>query len=181
MLDVIFCIFTGQKWPLFSYIYSKPWHGHWYFLWSKHKQTVEQTVELLVCWDAMMLMWRHWNASFTHCLQNQSGEIKVGNSPGLVEVWLQACNSVILSMLLDNMMGKLITLTNPTPLWILLTHWGRVTHICVSRLTIIGSDNGLDIAWSAPSHFLNGWWNIVNWTLGNKLQWNSNRNSNIFI
>ena len=24
-----------------------------------------------------------------------------------------------------------------------LTHWGRATHICVSKLTIIGSDNGL--------------------------------------
>ena len=24
-----------------------------------------------------------------------------------------------------------------------LTHWGRVTHICVGDLTIIGSDNGL--------------------------------------
>ena len=24
-----------------------------------------------------------------------------------------------------------------------LTHWGRVTHICVNKLTIIGSDNGL--------------------------------------
>ena len=24
-----------------------------------------------------------------------------------------------------------------------LTHWGRVTHICVSRLTITDSDNGL--------------------------------------
>ena len=24
-----------------------------------------------------------------------------------------------------------------------LTHWGRVTHICVGKLTIIGSDNGL--------------------------------------
>ena len=24
-----------------------------------------------------------------------------------------------------------------------LTHWGRVTHMCVSKLTIIGSDNGL--------------------------------------
>ena len=24
-----------------------------------------------------------------------------------------------------------------------LTHWGRVTHICVSKLTIIGADNGL--------------------------------------
>ena len=25
----------------------------------------------------------------------------------------------------------------------ILTYWGRVTHICVSKLTIIGSDNGL--------------------------------------
>ena len=25
----------------------------------------------------------------------------------------------------------------------MLTHWGRVTHICVNKLTIIGSDNGL--------------------------------------
>ena len=24
-----------------------------------------------------------------------------------------------------------------------LTHWGRVTHICVSKITITGSDNGL--------------------------------------
>ena len=28
---------------------------------------------------------------------------------------------------------------------ILLTHWGRVTHICVSKLTIIGSNNGLSL------------------------------------
>ena len=26
---------------------------------------------------------------------------------------------------------------------IVLTHWGRVTHICIGKLTIIGSDNGL--------------------------------------
>ena len=26
---------------------------------------------------------------------------------------------------------------------LLLTHWGRVMHICVGKLTIIGSDNGL--------------------------------------
>ena len=24
-----------------------------------------------------------------------------------------------------------------------LTHWGQVTHICVSKLTVIGSDNGV--------------------------------------
>ena len=26
---------------------------------------------------------------------------------------------------------------------VILTHWGRVTHLCVGDLTIIGSDNGL--------------------------------------
>ena len=51
-----------------------------------------------------------------------------------------------------------------------LTHWGRVTHICLGKLT-----------WTAPSHYLNQCWNIVYWTLRNKLQWNFNRNSNIFI
>ena len=28
-----------------------------------------------------------------------------------------------------------------------LTHWGRVTHICVGKLTIIDSDNGLSPVW----------------------------------
>ena len=33
---------------------------------------------------------------------------------------------------------------NRTPeIDVYLTHWGRVTHICVGKLTIIGSDNGL--------------------------------------
>ena len=59
-----------------------------------------------------------------------------------------------------------------------LTRWRRVTHICVIKLTIIGSDNGLlsdrcqTIIWSNAG---------VNWTLRNKVQWNSNLNSYIFI
>ena len=42
------------------------------------------------------------------------------------------------------------------------THWGRVTHICVSNLTIIGSDNGLspgrrqDIIWTNAGMLLIG-------------------------
>ena len=52
----------------------------------------------------------------------------------------------------------------------LLTHWGRVTHICINKLTFIGSDN-----------YLNQCWNIVNCALRNKLQWNFNLNSNIFM
>ena len=30
-----------------------------------------------------------------------------------------------------------------------------------------------------PSHYLNQCWNIVNWIIGNKLQWNLNRNTHI--
>ena len=61
-----------------------------------------------------------------------------------------------------------------------LTHWGRVTHICVVDLTIIGSDNGLSpgrrqvIIWTNARILLIG-------PPRNKLQWNVNRNSHIFI
>ena len=60
-----------------------------------------------------------------------------------------------------------------------LTHWGRETHICVSKLASIVSD--WLVTWPAPSHYLNQCWNIVNGTLRNKLQWNPKRNSYIFI
>ena len=62
----------------------------------------------------------------------------------------------------------------------ILTHWGRVTHICVIKLGHHWFRYWL-VACSAPSHYLNQCWNIVNWTFRNKLQWNFNRNSNIFI
>ena len=62
-----------------------------------------------------------------------------------------------------------------------LTHLCRVTHICVSKSTIIVSDNGLSPDRRPPSHYLNQCWNIVNWNLRNNLQWNINQNSYIFI
>ena len=43
-----------------------------------------------------------------------------------------------------------------------LTHGGRVTHVCVGKLTIIGSDNGLSpgrhqaIIWTNAGILLNG-------------------------
>ena len=62
-----------------------------------------------------------------------------------------------------------------------LTHWGCVTHICIGKLNIIGSDNGLSHGRRQAIIRTNAGWNIVNKTLRNKLQWNFNRNSNIFI
>ena len=68
-----------------------------------------------------------------------------GNSPGTgefpaqmasnaenVSIWWRHHGSIILCL------GYRLTLSRPC-----LTHWGRVTHICVSKQTIIGSDNGL--------------------------------------
>ena len=45
-----------------------------------------------------------------------------------------------------------------------LPHWGRVTHICVSKLSIIASDNGLSpvrrqaIVWTSAGILLIGPW-----------------------
>ena len=60
------------------------------------------------------------------------------------------------------------------------TKRGGVTHIRVSTLTIMGSDNGLSpgchqaIIWTKCR-------NIVNWILRNKLQWNVYRNLYICV
>ena len=57
---------------------------------------------------------------------------------------------------------------------------GRVTHICVSKLNTIGSDNGLS-PWRRQAITWTKCWDIVNWTRKKKLQGNLNRNSYISI
>ena len=46
-----------------------------------------------------------------------------------------------------------------------LTHWGRATHICVSKLTIIGSDNGLSPDRRQPIIWTNAGLLLI-WPLG---------------
>ena len=59
-----------------------------------------------------------------------------------------------------------------------LTHWGRVTHICVVKLTIISSDNGL----SPGRHQAIIWTNAGILLIGPFiLHWNDNQDSYIFI
>ena len=61
-------------------------------------------------------------------------------------VWLKCPNAWTFSGNHQNFPDNNTTyITHPTlHTWcVYLTHWGRVTHICVSKLTIIGSDNGL--------------------------------------
>ena len=61
-----------------------------------------------------------------------------------------------------------------------LTHWGRATHICVTKVGYHWFRQWL-VACSAPSHYLNKCWIIVNWTLVNIFQWNFNQNTTFFI
>ena len=77
-------------------------------------QADEQKLRLLVIWDPMTLKW---------------------------------CHYYIFDPLLETVVVSLYFWLNIWP-WnkhskFILTHWGRVTHICVSNQTIIGSDNGL--------------------------------------
>ena len=63
----------------------------------------------------------------------------------------------------------------------MLTHWGRVTHICVGKLTIISTDNGL-----SPERRQAIIWTKVQTSVKlseprYKFQWNFNRKSIVFI
>ena len=51
-------------------------------------------------------------------------------------------------------------------------------YIYTHTHTVIGSDN---YVCSEPSHYLNQGWNIVNWSLRNRLQWNANWNPYVVI
>ena len=55
----------------------------------------------------------------------------------------------------------------------ILTHWGRVMHICVSKLTIIGSDNGLSPGRRQAVIWINAGILLIG-PLGTNLYWNSN-------
>ena len=61
-----------------------------------------------------------------------------------------------------------------------LTHLSLVTHICISELGQHWFKYWL-VACSAPSHYLNQWRLIVNWTLRNKFQWISIQNTKFLL
>ena len=137
-------------------------------------------------WGPMTLLWRHCNQNINRHLNSQNVPhiLPLQTNCG-INIWY-----VFWSNWTDLLILKRETLiimsfsqeghNSKEKRSILLTHWGRVTQIYVSKLTNIGFRKWLG-AWTAPSHYLNQWWNIVNWTLTNKLQWIFNRNSYIFI
>ena len=68
--------------------------------------------------------------------------------------------------------GISFSISSNNKLSLALTHWGRVTHICVSKLTIIGSDNGLSPGRRQAIIWVNAGILIIR----NKCLWNLQRN-----
>ena len=76
-------------------------------------------------------------------------------------MWFSTCNLQLLIMIIpyitatrSDLWGTIWTNVESILCWYMassdyneLTHWGRVTDICIGKLTIIGSDNGLLPAW----------------------------------
>ena len=100
------------------------------------------------------------------------------DSPWLNYMYDVSCLSLGLN-LNSNLDSNVIRYDFTETWYTLLTHWGRVTHICVSKLTVIGSGNGL----SPGRRQL-----IVRTNAGilligpyDKFQWHFNRNANFSL
>ena len=100
------------------------------------KQSVEQTLDWPVVWDALTLMWRLCNVlcivlltyPVLGCYTAEDGQTKT-------TTFKRYCFSSVVMLL-----TCLVCIRNGKNS---LTHWDRVTHICVIKLTNIGSNNGL--------------------------------------
>ena len=80
-------------------------------------------------------------------------DIHVHVSKHCIWPWHLRANSIFMLSLRNRMFWKD---------YVMSTHWGRVTHICVGKTTIIGSDNGLSpgrrqaIIWTNAGILLTG-------------------------
>ena len=106
--------------------------------------------------------------------------MNVGKQYTLVQHWLGYNQWVVSQSLLAHV--------NYIPIFLKVVHWPWLRHDFPIADEAIQKDIG-KINWKlsktkpnrVPSHYLIQCWNIVNWTSGNKFQWNLNQNLYIFI
>ena len=78
----------------------------------------------------------------------QNEMIAVNTVEVIEKTQIQSCKWTQMGQMERPTDGQVET-NKPTPpsQQLCITHWGRVTHICIGKLTIIGSDNGLSPEW----------------------------------
>ena len=117
----------------------------WYLLWLFTKQFAE---EIRLCFF-VSLMWSQYILSITklYNITRTNNSIQENGIPWNL-IWLSSYWNTPLHHTLNCSMcpvTEYILSLNVSSLFgdLILTHWSRVTHICVSKITIISSDNGL--------------------------------------
>ena len=82
-------------------------------------------------------LWRHCNGNLSlHGTHDELIAWLLRQNDDVASFW---CNNDVHVTSCDHWA---VSATHPV-----LTHWGRVTHICVGKITILGSDNGLSPGW----------------------------------
>ena len=111
-----------------------PWHGQIFriydHLWGK---SINQR------WSPLTKVWLYGAFIFSLMLVILYKLLNKPSSCRCLETPWRSRDCTVMSWLLTE--HSLVLYTQIACWW--LNHWGRVTHICVSKLTIIGSDNGL--------------------------------------
>ena len=81
------------------------------------------------------------------CFNGRSGGENVPGSPGALQPAIPEIRPMCIaqSFLFLSAYNQDAVELRDTDTTHALTHWRRVTHICVGNLTIIGSDNGLSL------------------------------------
>ena len=91
-----------------------------------------------------------------------------------VDLWWQLCLSC------QQLFCRVVDPINISVSCQYLTHWGRVMHICIGKLTIIDSDNGLSPVRRQTIIWTNDGMLLI-WPLGTNFSKKITRNSYIFI
>ena len=121
---------TTQKWWL-------DWQQRW-IIPCKHWPIVHNVSKHSLCptnWDDCVYAPSQWETTLQcNVVSHWLGAYKKWSlSPWPMWDYLKIVNELCQAMFLWATISVILS----------LTHWGLVTHICVSKLTIIGSDNGL--------------------------------------
>ena len=127
------------------------WGSNWHLVcWNSSKKTKYVFPYMIVprCWHGvntlnlhpkgLLVLSSHWRVYWCHVGPNANK--KVLNY--FIRYSRHIARSIFTRIFLIGT-HNLPPFSLSTSSFLVLTHWGRVTHICVSELTIIGSDNDL--------------------------------------
>ena len=128
----------------------------WCFLFRMPEQCVAQTVELLVIWDAMMLIWHPCNVIRCHVILWQDVLLDIEEVQGYLTYWGQDKMANIFQMTFSNTFSWMNTFE-----LLLRFHWILFLRVELTIFQHCGSDDGLALTR----------WQAIIWTNDGLIYW----------